>query len=263
MACGWGLWRVVGVYGVWVGFMACCVGVPRAECQGRGVRGEVAKGEVPGAEPFGDTVTQHRMPPNTVACRPVAWRLKIGAGSTVRKSQVYIRLCQTIGITSAIDIAIVLPNPAICPSLSHSLGHSHGLVFLLGAPVCKATKSSVFPLVLFVFSGSSSLGGAVEDGRPLFTSLSESETCVRSTPASGAGGPRDATCFAFALAKAVAVRAFVAACFSAFSFAAKSFCAITAAVNPAASANPWVFFFFQVLLGIASGIPIGRCARAS
>ena len=48
-------------------------------------------------------------------------------------------------------------------------------------------------------------------------------------PASGAGGPRDSTfpAFAFALAKAVAVRAFVAA------------------VNPAASTNPWVFFFFQ------------------
>jgi hypothetical protein len=79
------------------------------------------------------------------------------------------------------------------------------------------------------------------------TSLSESETCVRSTPASGAGagagasagGPRDATfpAFAFALAKAVAVRAFVAVYFSAFSFAAKSFCVITVAVNPAASTN--------------------------
>jgi hypothetical protein len=121
--------------------------------------------------------------------------------------------------------------------------------------VCKATKSSVFPLVLFMLLGSSSLGGAVEDGRPVFTSLSESETCVRSTPASGAGagagasvgvstgasagGPRDATfpVFAFALAKAVVVRAFVTACFSAFSFAAKSFYAITAVINPATSAN--------------------------
>jgi hypothetical protein len=26
------------------------------------------------------------MPPNTAVCRPVAWRLKIGAGSTVRKA---------------------------------------------------------------------------------------------------------------------------------------------------------------------------------
>jgi hypothetical protein len=45
-------------------------------------------------EPF---ITHHRMPPNTVAAR-MAWRLKYVAGSTVRKSQVYIRLCQTIGI---------------------------------------------------------------------------------------------------------------------------------------------------------------------
>ena len=28
-------------------------------------------------EPFGATVTHHRMPPNTVVCRPVAWRLDI------------------------------------------------------------------------------------------------------------------------------------------------------------------------------------------
>ena len=46
------------------------------------------------------TITHHRMPPNTVVCRLVAWRLKIGAGSTVRKSLVYIRLrkvCNLIG----------------------------------------------------------------------------------------------------------------------------------------------------------------------
>ena len=49
-------------------------------------------------EPFGGTITHHRMPPNTVVCRLVAWRLKIGGGSTVRKSKVYIRLCQTVGI---------------------------------------------------------------------------------------------------------------------------------------------------------------------
>jgi hypothetical protein len=56
--------------------------------------------------------------------------------------------------------------------------------------------------------GSSSLGGAVEDGRPVFTSLSESETCVRSTPASGAGagGSRDGPFPAFALVR----KAFVA-----------------------------------------------------
>ena len=38
------------------------------------------------AEPFGATITHHRMPPNTVVCRSVAWRLKIYAGSIVRKS---------------------------------------------------------------------------------------------------------------------------------------------------------------------------------
>jgi hypothetical protein len=65
-----------------------------------------------------------------------------------------------LGFVWAIDIAIVLPNPAT----GHSLGHSHALVFLLGAPVCKATKSSVLPRVLFTFWGSSSPGGAVEDG---------------------------------------------------------------------------------------------------
>jgi hypothetical protein len=107
----------------------------------------------------GAPITHHRMPSNIVVCRPVAWRLKIGAGSIVRKSQVYIRLCQTIGIIWAIDIAIVLPNLAICHSLGHSLGHFHGLVSLLGALACKATKSSVFPLVLFMLLKSSSLGG--------------------------------------------------------------------------------------------------------
>src|SRR5256885_16468811 len=116
------------------------------------------------------------MPPNTVVCRPVAWRLKIGAGSTVRKSQAYIWLCQTIGIIWATDVAIVLPNPAICHSLGYSLCHSHGLVFSLGAPVCKATKSSVFPLVLFMLLWSSSLGGC-RRCRPLSASLSESEAC--------------------------------------------------------------------------------------
>jgi hypothetical protein len=45
-----------------------------------------------------DKSTHHRMPPNIVVCRPVDWRLEIGAGSTVRKSQIYIRLYQTIGI---------------------------------------------------------------------------------------------------------------------------------------------------------------------
>jgi hypothetical protein len=45
-----------------------------------------------------DKSTHHRMPPNIVVCRPVDWRLEIGAGTTVRKSQIYIRLYQTIGI---------------------------------------------------------------------------------------------------------------------------------------------------------------------
>jgi len=78
-------------------------------------------------------------------------------------------------------MAIVLPNPAVCHSLGHSLGHSYSLIFLLGAPVCKATKFSVFPLVLFILLGSSSLGGAIKDGRLVSTSVSESETCIRST----------------------------------------------------------------------------------
>jgi hypothetical protein len=77
----------------------------------------------------------------------------------------------------------VLPNRQSFTS-GHSLGHSHSLVFLLGAPVCKATKSSIFPLVILMLLGSFSLGGDVEDGRPVPTSLSESEMCMRSTPAS-------------------------------------------------------------------------------
>ena len=56
----------------------------------------------------------------------------------------------------------LLPDPAICHSLGHSLCHSHSLVFLLRAPVCKAMRSSVFPLVLFMLLGSSSLGGCRE-----------------------------------------------------------------------------------------------------
>jgi hypothetical protein len=127
-----------------------------------------------------------------------------------------------LGFVWAIDIAIVLPNPAT----GHSWGHSHALVFLLGAPVCKVTKSSVLPRVLFTFWGSSSLGGAVEDGRLVFTSFSESETCVGSMRASdagagaGAGGSRETSfsAFAFALAKAVALTAFVIVWFSAFFF---------------------------------------------
>jgi hypothetical protein len=73
--------------------------------------------------------------------------------------------------------------------------------------VCKVTKSSVLPRVLFTFWGSFSLEGAVEDDRLVFTSLSESETCVRSMRASGAGagagGSRETSfpAFAFALAK--------------------------------------------------------------
>jgi hypothetical protein len=43
--------------------------------------------------------------------------------------------------------------------------------------------------------------------------------------------------------KAVALAAFVAVWFSAFSFAARSFCAITAAINPTTSTKPWIFFF--------------------
>src|SRR5271170_8078163 len=49
--------------------------------------------QVTSSEPFGGTITHHRMPSNTVVCRPVARQLKIGAGSIVRKSQVYTRLC--------------------------------------------------------------------------------------------------------------------------------------------------------------------------
>jgi hypothetical protein len=81
--------------------------------------------------------------------------------------------------------------------------------------VCKVTKSSVLPRVLFTFWGSSSLGGAVEDSRLVFTSLSESETCVRLMRASdagaGAGGLRETSfsAFTFALAKAVALAAFI------------------------------------------------------
>jgi hypothetical protein len=61
--------------------------------------------------------------------------------------------------------------------------------------VCKATKSNAFPLHV---AGSSSLGGlwrTVGQCLPRFLSR---ETRVRSTPASGAGGPRDATFSTFA-----------------------------------------------------------------
>ena len=34
----------------------------------------------------------------------------------------------------------------------------HGLVFLLEGPICKATKSTVFPLVLFMLLGRDGLG---------------------------------------------------------------------------------------------------------
>jgi hypothetical protein len=59
----------------------------------------------------------------------------------------------------------------------HSLVHSHGLGFLLGAYVCKAMKSNEFPLILFMLLDPSSLGGAVEDGRLVCALLSESEMC--------------------------------------------------------------------------------------
>jgi hypothetical protein len=83
------------------------------------------------------------------------------------------------------------------------------------------------------------------------------------TSDAGAGGSRETSfsVFAFALAKAVALTAFVAVWFSAFFFAARSFYAITAAVNPTASAKPWVFFFLQVFFGTASGSLIRSCAR--
>jgi hypothetical protein len=73
--------------------------------------------------------------------------------------------------------------------------------------VHKATKSSVFPLVLFILPGSSSLGGLVEDGRPVSTSLSESEM----TPASGTGadGSRDATFSAFAFTSPLTIQLLV------------------------------------------------------
>jgi hypothetical protein len=56
----------------------------------------------------------------------------------------------------------------------------------------------------------------------------------------GAGGSRETSfpAFPFALAKAVALAAFIAVWFSAFFFAARSFYTITAAVNPAASTKP-------------------------
>src|SRR3954463_15772528 len=79
--------------------------------------------------PFGGTITHDSMPPNTVVCRSVAWRLKTRAGTTVGKSQVYIWLCHTIGIRMGYRYR-VLPNPAT----GHFLGHSHALVFLLGTP---------------------------------------------------------------------------------------------------------------------------------
>src|SRR3954469_5819682 len=129
--------------------------VQNGSCRQRPIGKVLHVCNVEDAEPFGGTITHDSMPPNTVVCRSVASRLKTRAGTTVGKSQVYIWLCHTMGFVWAIDIAIVLPNPAT----GHSLGHSHALVFLLGAPVCKATKSSVFPRVLFMFWGSSSLGG--------------------------------------------------------------------------------------------------------
>ena len=97
----------------------------------------------------------------------------------------------------------------------HSLGHSHGLAFVLEAYVHKATNPNVFPLILFMLLDPSSLGGAVEDGRLVSASLSESEMCCGIDAGLGRGqaGSHDAT--------------------FCFSFTAKSFCAITAVANPA------------------------------
>ena len=71
-------------------------------------------------------ITYHRMPPDTVACRLAAWRLKIGPGSTVRKSQVYIRLWQTIGIhlNCGLQYKSLMRNPdEHCAAFSKS--HCH------------------------------------------------------------------------------------------------------------------------------------------
>jgi hypothetical protein len=74
-----------------------------------------------------------------------------------------------------------------------------------------ATKSRVLPRVLFVLPDSSSLGSAVEGGnRP--------------------GSPSPAGSEARLAARFTAL--------SAFSFASRSLCAISAEVNPAASAGP-------------------------
>jgi hypothetical protein len=61
----------------------------------------------------------------------------------------------------------------------------------------------------------------------------------------GAGGLRETSfsAFVFALAKAVTLTAFIIIWFLTFSFATKSFCVITAAINPIIFTKLWVFFF--------------------
>src|SRR5436305_14991967 len=51
------------------------------------------------AEPFRGTITHHRMPPNTVVCRLVAWRLKTGAGSTSLHKMHAYKKCTPIRYT--------------------------------------------------------------------------------------------------------------------------------------------------------------------
>jgi hypothetical protein len=123
-------------------------------------------------------------------------------------------------------------------------------------PFCSATKSSVFPRVLFITAVSSSLGGAVEGGGSP-ASPSSSPKPVRSVGL-GAGTAYDAGFPALINFKASTIIAL-----SAFSFFARSRFVISAEVNPAALASPLVFFLFHTLLGIASGMPIGSWARAS
>src|SRR5277367_1313547 len=89
-------------------------------------------GDCPLSEPFGGTITHHRMPPNTVVCRLVAWRLKTGAGSTslhkmhAYKIHAYKRYapmrCTPMRYTSMSHPANVFTPPNISHAGRHCVG---------------------------------------------------------------------------------------------------------------------------------------------
>jgi hypothetical protein len=133
------------------------------------------------------------------------------------------------------------PLHSMAKETGHNSTQSKDVNLYISPPTRRATKSRAFPRVLFVVVGSSSLGGAVEGGRPTSSSPAESSRCVRSVMALAVGPGPGSSCdtvffaFPFPWLTAVTFTAFVAACLSVLSFTKRSFCVMAAAVNPAAS----------------------------